>query len=120
MSFAGIAMRSARPGVMVLLLVVAAQAAAQAYRPAAPDYLGHAFDREREMDLQALDAFAKKRSAEGSRPLERPGPWMLYGRLGVVNFQNQLDAQGHGLEFSWRRTGPGLTGKVYVGIHRRF
>jgi hypothetical protein len=32
---------------------------------------------------------------------------MRYGRFGIVNFQNQLDARGNGLEFSWRRTGPG-------------
>lgn len=105
---------------MALLLVVAAEAAAQAYRPASPDYLGHALEREREMDLQALDAFAKKRSAEGLRPSERPGPWTLYGRFGLVNFQNELDAHSSGMQVTWRRTGPGLTGRIYVGIHRRF
>jgi hypothetical protein len=45
---------------------------------------------------------------------------MLYGRFGIVNFQNPLDSQGNGLQFSRRRTGPGLTGRTYLGIHRRF
>jgi hypothetical protein len=112
--------RSAKPGVMALLLVVAVDASAQAYRPASPDFLGHALEREREADLQALDAFARKRSTEGARSLERPAPWTLYGRLGLVNFQNELDGQGSGTQFSWRRTGPGLTGRIYIGIRRRF
>ena len=63
------------------------------------------------MDLQAM---------KGSRPMERPGPWMLYGRLGIVNFQNRLEPDGGGLRFDWRRTGPGLGGRIYVGMQRRF
>lgn len=120
MSFAEIAMRSARPGVMALLLVVAAGAAAQAYRPASLDRLGQALEREHETDLQAFDAFQGKRSAEGFRPLERRGPWTLYGRLGLLNFKNELDPDSSGMQYSWRRTGPGLGGRIYVGIHRRF
>jgi hypothetical protein len=130
----GIAMRSARPGLMALLLVVAVGAAAQAYRPASldrveqapPHLLGlspsavRALNQEREMDLQALDAFGGKRRADGLRPLERPESWTLYGRFGLLNFQNQPDPDSSGMRFSWRRTGPGLGGKIYVGIHRRF
>ena len=98
--------------VVAPLLLVAADARAQV-----PSKV-HAFSpssfREREeeaMDLQAM---------KGPRPVERPGPWTLYGRLGVVNFQNRPDHDGGGLRFDWRRTGPGLGGKIYVGIQRRF
>ena len=130
MSLAGIAMRSAKPGVtalrlvaaMAMLLVVAVEAAAQApshvlgFSPPAV----RALDQEHAMDLRALDAFAGKRRAEGLRPLERPAPWTLYGRFGLLNFQNQLDADSSGMRFTLRRTGPGLGGRIYVGIHRRF
>ena len=72
------------------------------------------------MDLQALDAFGGKRRAEGLRPVERPEPWTLYGRLGLLNFQNQLDPDSSGMRLTLRRTGPGLGGRIYVGVHRRF
>ena len=73
------------------------------------------------MDLQALDAFSgKRRGAEGLRPLERPEPWTLYGRLGLLNFQNQLAPDSSGTQLSLRRTGPGLGGRIYIGIRRRF
>jgi len=52
--------------------------------------------------------------------LERPGIWTLYGRFGVVNSQDQLGPESSGVLFTWRRTGPGLGGKISVGIHRRF
>jgi hypothetical protein len=77
-------------------------------------------NQEHEKDLQALDAFGGKRRADGLRPLERPESWMLYGRFGLLNFQNQLDPDNSGMRFTLRRTGPGLGGKIYVGIHRRF
>jgi len=120
--------RRIMPGVMALLLVVAGEAAAQAYQPAslerfeqAPSYvlayspsavraLGH------DLDLQALDAFQERR-AEGFGSSER---WRLYGRFGLLNFQNELDQNGGGVQVSWRRTGPALGTKIYVGIHRRF
>jgi hypothetical protein len=134
MLLAGIAKRSAGPGVMTLLLIVAVEAAAQAYRLAplecveqAPRHLldlspsfVRALDREHEMDLQALDAFAGTQRADGLRSLERQQLWTLYGRLGLVNFQNQLHPDSSGMQFSWRRTGPQLGGKIYLGIHRRF
>jgi hypothetical protein len=133
MSLPEVAMRSARLGVMALLLVAAAEAAAQGYRPGsldlaeqAPAHLlglsssaSRAFDQEREMDLQALNAYAGKRRAAGPRAVERTGHWTLYGRLGFVNFHNQLDSNG-GVQFSWRRSGPGFGGKINIGIHRRF
>jgi hypothetical protein len=102
-------MRRVMPGVMALLLVVAGEAAAQTYRPASLD----------DMDLQALDAFGERR-AERFRPLERSEGWRLYGRFGLLNFQNEPDPNGSGIRVSWRRTGPALGTKIYVGIHRRF
>jgi hypothetical protein len=52
--------------------------------------------------------------------LERSARWRLYGRCGLLNFQNDLDPNGSGVQVSWRRTGPALCAKIYVGIHRRF
>jgi hypothetical protein len=103
-------MRRVMRGVMALLLVVAGEAAAQAYPIRA---LGH------DMDLQALDAFAERRT-ERFGPLERSERWRLYGRFGLLNFQDQPDPNGSGVQISWRRTGPALGTKIYVGIHRRF
>jgi hypothetical protein len=44
----------------------------------------------------------------------------VYGRFGLLNFQNEPDPNGSGIQVSWRRTGPALGTKIYVGIHRRF
>jgi hypothetical protein len=119
------------PGVMALLLGVAGEAVAQAYHPASlerfeqapPHVLAHSPSAIRalghDMDLQALDAFGERR-AESFGPPERSEGWRLYGRLGLLNFQNQPDPNGSGLQASWRRTGPALGTKIYVGIHRRF
>jgi len=74
---------------------------------------------EREMDLQALDAFGGKGRVDSLRPLDPPTAWTLYGGLGVVNFQNQLEPGSSGVHFSLRRTGPRL-GKISVGLYRRF
>jgi hypothetical protein len=138
MLLAGIAMRSAKPGVMALLLVAAVEAAAQAYRPASldgverapPHVLGlspsavRALHQEHEMDLQAFDGFdgfGGKRRADGIRVLERPAPWTLYGRFGLVKFQNELDPHSSGMQLTWRNTGPGLGGKkLFVGLRRSF
>jgi len=90
------------PGVMALLLVVAGEAAAQAYLPASldrfeqapPHVLAHSPSAIRalghDMDLQALDAFGERR-AERFGPLERSEGWRLYGRFGLLNFQNEPD-----------------------------
>jgi hypothetical protein len=123
MSLAGIAMRSARPGVMALLLVAAVEVAAQQAPPhvlvlSSPSAI-RAMNLEREMDLEALDAFGGKGRADALRPLEQPPTWTLYGGFGVVNFRNQLEPDSSGVHFSWRRTGPRL-GKISVGLYRRF
>jgi hypothetical protein len=124
-------MRRVRPGVMALLLAVAAEAAAQAYRPASlerfeqapPHVLAHSPSAIRasghDMDLQALDAFAERR-AERLGPLERSEGWRLYGRLGLLNFQDEPDQNGSGIRVNLRRTGPAPGTKIYIGIHRRF
>ena len=123
-------MRRVMPGVMALLLVVAGEAAAQAYHPASldrfeqapPHVLAHSPSSIRalghDMDLQALDAFGERR-AERFSPLERSERWRLYGRFGLLNFQNEPDRDG-GIRVSWRRTGPALGARIYVGIYRRF
>jgi hypothetical protein len=134
MSLREVAIRSASLAAMVLLLVIAVDASAQGYRPGSLDVVEQgpahllgfspsaprAFEQEREMDLQALNAYVGKRRAAGPRPVERAGHWTLYGGLGLVNFHNQLDPGGEGVKFSWRRSGPGLGGRIHLGIHRRF
>src|SRR2546422_2041433 len=117
MQAAGIPMRRIMPGVMALLLVVAGEAAAQAYHPAAlerfeqapPHVLAHSPSAIRalghEMDLQALDAFAERR-AERVGALERSEGWTLYGRLGLLNFQHESDPNDSGIPVSCRRTDP--------------
>lgn len=79
-------------------------------------------EREFQADLYVLDAFnGKKRVDRFDRAtVERPQPWRLYGRLGPMHFQNQLEPHPQGFQFSWRRTGPNLGGRVYLGIHKTF
>jgi len=81
-------------------------------------------DLELDDDLRALDAFAGKRKkmAGASRSIEERGVWAFYGRMGVLNFQKHLDPHygSSGMRFTWRRTGPRLTGRIYIGIHRKF
>jgi hypothetical protein len=77
-----------------------------------------------EAEFTFLGVFGGKRRLDRfdrSSGIERPMPWKLYGRLGVFNFQRELEPQyDQGLRFSWRKTGPRLTGRVYIGIHRTF
>lgn len=80
-------------------------------------------NQEFEDDLYALHAFGGQRRLDRFTisSVERPTPWKLYGRLGPLNFQNELEPQyRQGLRFSFRRTGPKLTGRFYIGIHRSF
>jgi hypothetical protein len=79
-------------------------------------------ENEFQADLFVLDAFAgKKRVDRFDRAiLERPTPWKLYGRLGPMHFQNRVEPPTQGMQFSWRRTGPNLGGRVYIGIHKTF
>jgi hypothetical protein len=122
--------------ILVLLALVPSTAAAQSLqanpfdRSDAPaQVLGFSgaqveqLNREFQDDLYALDAFGGRRRVDRfalKAPIERAMPWKFYGRLGPLNFQNQLEPQPQGFQFSWRRTGPSLGGKVYLGFHRTF
>src|SRR5688500_1317869 len=84
-----------------------------------------ALEDEHRQDLRALDAFrGGKRAIDrfSDQVLQQPKPWTLYGRLGVLNFQNALEPgeRESGTKFSLRSTGPRLRGKIYIGIHRQF
>src|SRR6267378_5499960 len=102
MRAAEIAMRVAMAGVMALL-------AACATPPLA---------------LHGVDMFAGKRGVDPfERSLEqRSQAWMLFGRLGAINYQNQLDRDsGSSGEFTLKRSGPSVGGtRIYIGIRRRF
>lgn len=131
------AVRISMPGLAVLLLLVALDAAAQGFGEAPvaasmpPLALGlssagvRALNEEFDDDLRTLNSFSfgggrrADQSTVGS--FERPKPWMLYGRLGVFNFQNELEpSRSEGARITFRRTGPKLTGRYYIGIHRTF
>lgn len=116
----------ARSGLLALLLVAAAEVAAQA-----PDLVlalspsgVQAFAQEQEMDLLALNAFEKQRNSRIGKKiraaLARPGTWSLYGRVGPMNFTNQLAAGSDGMQYSLRGNSLGLKGRLYIGVHTRF
>ena len=75
-----------------------------------------------QVDLYALGAFDGRRSVDRYErgEAERAQPWKFYGRLGPMHFQNQLDSVSQGFQFSFRRQGPSLTGRAYVGFYRTF
>ena len=79
-------------------------------------------EREFQADLYILDAFNGKQRVDrfDRAQIERPEAWKFYGRLGPMYFQNQLEPRPQGFQFSFRRTGPNLGGRVYLGIHRSF
>jgi hypothetical protein len=79
------------------------------------------FEREMQADLYSLGAFSGRKSVDRYErsETERPQPWQFYGRLGPLNFVNRLDSSGDsGVQLGFRRTGPSLTGRIYIGIHR--
>ncbi len=102
MRAAEIAVRLAMAGVMALLAACAAP-------PLAP---------------HGVDLFGGKRGVDPSeRTLEqRPQAWTLFGRLGAINYQNQLDRDdGSGGQITLRRSGPGISGaRISFGVWRRF
>jgi hypothetical protein len=81
-----------------------------------------ALNEEFDEDLRALDAFGGRRRNSFSHIYQPPKSWTLYGRLGLLNFHNEIrdDRTASGTKFTLRRSGPRLTGKIYVGIHRKF
>src|SRR5207249_113623 len=118
---------------MALLAVYAGEAAAQAYSPQAlerfeaapPLALQLSPSGMRELDeLHGVDMFGGKRRVDPfERSLEqRPQAWMLFGRLGVINYQNQLDPDGgSGGQFTLKRSGPSIGGtRISFGLRRRF
>jgi len=82
----------------------------------------HSFERDMQADLNALGAFAGRKSVDRFErsAVERPQPWQLYGRLGPMYFQNRLYSSDSGVQLGFRRTGPSLGGRIYIGIHRTF
>jgi hypothetical protein len=78
-------------------------------------------EEEFQADLYVLGAFSGKRRLDrfGEASVERPQPWKLYGRLGPMHFHNEIEPR-QGLRFSFRRQGPNLGGRLYIGIHKTF
>ena len=126
-------------GIIVMLLALAPRVAAAQFNPG---FGSNPFDRadapalalslgggpvrslERDMqaDFYALGAFAGRKSVDRFEraEVERPQPWRFYGRLGPMYFQNRLCSSDSGVQLGFRRTGPSLGGRIYIGIHRTF
>lgn len=82
-----------------------------------------ALNDEFDEDLRILNAFGgRSRVDQYTLPTHiKPRHWTFYGRLGVFNFQDYVNqSRSEGMRFTLRRTGPKLTGRVYIGIHREF
>jgi len=134
MRAAEIAVRLAMAGVMALLAVCAGEAAAQAYPPQALERFDFAppplalqlspFGMRELDELHGVDLFGGKRRFDPfDRSLEqRPQAWTLFGRLGAINYQNQLDRDdGSGGQITLRRSGPSISGaRISFGVWRRF
>jgi hypothetical protein len=89
--------------------------------PSAIDALNYELDA----DYRSLDAFAgSKRGVDRFGPSggsNRPSGWRFYGRFGLVNFQNRLGEQHLAdTQITWRRTGPAVAGRYYIGLHKQF
>ena len=121
-------------------LLFASEASAQMYRPesleaaaaAPPLALGlssagiHALNSQLDpsRDVLAFQIYGGGRRLDNlsiSHGIERPGPWVLYGRFYLLNFQNQL-TEDPGISIGFRRTGPSMSGgaRIYIGIRKRF
>ena len=82
-----------------------------------------ALNDEFDEDLRILNAFGgRSRVDQYTLPQHiKPRHWTFYGRLGVFNFQDYVNqSRSEGMRFTLRRTGPKLTGRIYIGIHREF
>ena len=117
-------------------LLYSTGASAQMYRPEAPGASSvpplamglsspqtlDIFDSERGGDIFAFEVFGGHRRLDQfnvSNAIDRPGPWVFYGRFYVLNFQNQL-AEDSGIRIGFGRTGPSIAGRIYIGIRKRF
>lgn len=94
---------------------------AMSLSPSAIDALNYELDA----DLRSMDAFGSgKRGVDRFGPSggsNRPSGWKFYGRFGLVNFQNRPGEQRLAdTQITWRRTGPGIAGRYYIGLHKQF
>jgi hypothetical protein len=123
-------------GITAALIFFSTAAAAQSYRPELSDRSPSlamsmspsaidALNYELKAEFRSMEAFAgSKRGVDRFGPSgasNRPEGWKFYGRFGLLNFQNQLGEQRLAdTQVTWRRTGPSLTGRYYIGFHRQF
>ncbi len=59
----------------------------------------------------------------GEQKKERPRVegWMIYGRAGILRWQNDMaDEEVTAFSFGLRHTPPKLPGSAYIGVYRRF
>jgi len=127
------AVRSSAAAVLGCLLA-AAECVAQGFALDAPGSMPsialglspagvRALNDEVDEDLRILNAFGgRSRVDQYTLPQHiKPRHWTFYGRLGVFNFQDYVNqSRSEGMRFTLRRTGPKLTGRIYIGIHREF
>jgi hypothetical protein len=132
MNVMGIALRLAAAGAAML---VSCAAAAQIYRPAALDEVSNEPALVLSLSPAGIDGLSREFARElaggkvGADRLaqvntERTGPWVLYARFYVLNYQGnfsehrflQLDDSRVG----FGRTGPAIAGRIYIGIRKRF
>jgi hypothetical protein len=132
----GIVVRLALAGAGALLPLVAA---AQMYRPesfdemprerepalvlglspSGIDALNHDFAREARLFDLVRGKVGADRLAEITA--DRPEPWILYARIYVLNFRNNLGEQKlMESQVGFGRTGPAIAGRIYIGIRKRF
>jgi hypothetical protein len=125
-------------GITAALVFFSTAAGAQSYRPeyerpnqspslamgmssSAIDALNYELDGS----YRSLNAFAgSKRGVDRFGPSggsNRPSSWKFYGRVGLLNFQNHVGEQRLAeTQITWRRTGPSIAGRYYIGLHREF
>jgi hypothetical protein len=123
---------SAGAAIIVALLALAPRTAAAQFNPFdQPDAPAHVhnfnggtlrdLERDFRYDVYVMGSFAGARRIDRfeQAAIERPQPWKFYGRLGPMHFHNELE-RSHGFQFSFRRQGPSLSGRIYIGIHKTF
>lgn len=72
------------------------------------DFVG----KPQQADLPSLGEQKEKLRVEG---------WMIYGRAGILRWQNDMADEGlTAFSFGLRHTPPKLPGSAYIGVYRRF
>jgi len=82
-----------------------------------------ALNRELAAESRWLDLVSGKVGADRipEAGTERPGPWVLYARVYVLNFANNIGEQKLSeSQVGFGRTGPAIAGRIYIGIRKRF